>query len=278
LEVHAAGKPLDEDINLKEIAMHTPGFSGADLANLMNEGALLAARRKQQTVTQQDLRDAMERVMAGPERKSRRIGEVERKIIAYHEAGHALVATRCKHATAVAKISIVPRGHAALGYTLHLPDEDRYLMTRSELEDQIATALGGRVAEDLIFQEISTGAQNDLEKITEMARSMVCRYGMSEKVGPVTFSQDTLGNKLYLTNDQDAQFGRSMSEVIDSEVVAIVEKQFSRVKNILEQDMDLLHNIANLLLEKEVLGKEELQAIFSCEEPRQPLNGEIEQL
>ena len=186
LKVHARNVVLDKDVDLNIIARETPGFSGADLANLVNEAALLAARRGKNAVSMQELEEAIERVMAGPERKSRVISEFERKLVAYHEAGHALLAHLLPHADPVHKVSIIPRGVGALGYTMQLPMEDRYLMTRTELEERIIVLLGGRASEELFFNEYTTGAHNDLKLATEMAQKMVCDFGMSEKLGPIT--------------------------------------------------------------------------------------------
>src|SRR5207249_1557940 len=183
LKVHAKDKPLAKDVDLRRIAQVTPGFSGADLANAMNEAALLAARRNSQLISQKDLEDAVERVVAGPERKSRRLNDEEKRRVAYHEVGHALVAAYSKHADPVHKISIVPRGRAALGYTMQLPTDEQFLLSQSELVDRIRGLLGGRAAEEIVFGEVTTGAENDLERATALARQMVCLYGMSDKVG-----------------------------------------------------------------------------------------------
>ena len=185
LKVHCRGKPLADDVDLRKIAQGTPGFSGADLANAVNEAALLAARRRSSEITQRDLEEAVEKVVAGPERKSRRLDEQGKRRVAYHEVGHALVAAYSKHADPVHKISIVPRGRAALGYTLQLPTDDQFLLTRAELLDRMKGLLGGRASEELVFSEVSTGAENDLEHATTLARSMVCLYGMGESVGLV---------------------------------------------------------------------------------------------
>jgi cell division protease FtsH len=189
LKIHARGKPLAPDVNLRKIAQATPGFSGADLANALNEAALLAARRKVAEIHQHDLEEAVEKVVAGPERKSRRLQEEEKRRVAYHEVGHALVAAYSQHADPVHKISIVPRGRAALGYTLQLPTEEQFLMTRSELLDRIKGMLGGRAAEEVVFNEVTTGAENDLERATALARQMVCVFGMSDLIGPVHCAQ-----------------------------------------------------------------------------------------
>src|SRR5690606_30388616 len=197
LRVHARGIRLGPDVDLGVVARRTPGFVGADLANLLNEAALLAARRDKDAVEAEDVDEAIDRVVAGLEKRNRLIHEREREIVAYHEAGHAIVAERVEHADPVHKISIIPRGVAALGFTQQVPSDDRYLIQRAELDDRMAVLLGGRAAEELVFGEISTGAGNDLERATEMARRMVAEFGMSEIVGPVTFHrrrQVMLGN------------------------------------------------------------------------------------
>src|SRR5947209_14401215 len=209
LRVHAREKPLGPDVELRRMAQATPGFSGADLANALNEAALLAARRKARVIEQRDLEEAVEKVVAGPERKSRRLTEGLKRRVAYHEVGHALVAAYCKHADPVHKISIIPRGRAALGYTLQLPAEDQFLMTRSELLDRIRSALGGRAAEDVVFNEVTTGAENDLERVTVLARQMICLFGMNETVGLARCAQRQ--NPIYLANG-DGIFQRDCSE------------------------------------------------------------------
>ncbi|HEX4149503.1 MAG TPA: ATP-dependent zinc metalloprotease FtsH, partial [Pirellulales bacterium] len=220
LKIHARGKPLAEGTNLRRIAQVTPGFSGADLANTMNEAALLAARRQAAKISQRDLEDAVEKVVAGPERRTRRLGEEEKRRVAYHEVGHALVATYSAHGDRVHKISIVPRGRAALGYTFQLPTEEQFLLTQSELIGRIRALLGGRAAEETVFQEVSTGAENDLEKATALARQMVCLYGMSESVGLTHCAQQ---RELMLAR-MDGRFERDCSEHTAEEIDAEVKK------------------------------------------------------
>jgi len=262
LKVHARGKPLAKDVNLREIALRTPGFSGADLANVMNEAALLAARKGEKEITQADLEEAVEKVIAGPERKSRRLSEKERRVVAYHEGGHALLSHLCEHAEPVAKISIIPRGRAALGYTLQLPEEERFLITKSEILDKICVSLGGRAAEEIVFGEISSGAQNDLEKATEMARSMVCRFGMSEKVGPVALSRPQ--SPFLGTDSQPREIvGTTMASVVDEEVKKICQEQYERAKEMLLKNRLALDALAEALLEREVLSREEFQEIIA---------------
>ena len=260
LKVHARGKPLDQSVDLKKIALRTPGFSGADLANLMNEAALLAAREGAKSITQTHLEEAVEKVVAGPERRSRRLSEKERRRVAYHEAGHALVAYFCPNAPPVAKISIIPRGKAALGYTLQLPEEEKYLMTRSELEDKICVSLGGRVAEEMVLGEMSSGAQNDLEVATEIARSMIMRFGMSDEVGPMALSRETSQYlRVPLMGEQPVQMSPELMSKVDKEVRAILDRELKRARKILEQHNDALQRVAERLLIQEVMTEEEFR-------------------
>ncbi|MEB3228707.1 MAG: ATP-dependent zinc metalloprotease FtsH4, partial [Synechocystis sp.] len=264
LEIYAKNIKLDNDVDLKEIATRTPGFAGADLANLVNEAALLAARNKQDTVKGADFREAIERVVAGLEKKSRVLSEKEKKIVAYHEVGHALVGAVMPGGGKVAKISIVPRGMAALGYTLQMPTEDRFLMDESELRDQIATLLGGRAAEEIVFGSITTGAANDLQRATDLAERMVTTYGMSKILGPLAYEkgqQNTflgdgmLGNPRRMVSDDTAK-------EIDREVKDIVERGHQNALTILQENRDLLEAIAEKILAKEVIEGEELQTFL----------------
>jgi len=253
LKVHARNKPLAEDVDLRKIAQSTPGFSGADLANAINEAALLAARRKGETITQKDLEEAVEKVVAGPERKSRRLNEEERRRVAYHEVGHALVAAYSEHADPVHKISIVPRGRAALGYTLQLPTDEQFLLTRSEIEDRIKGLLGGRAAEEVVFGEVSSGAENDLERATAMARQMVAMYGMSDTVGLVHCARR---EGLFLSHP-DGVPQRDCSEhtacAIDQEVKRLLENAYGNAKSILTEHRGQLNSLADELLKRETL-------------------------
>ncbi|PWU15071.1 MAG: cell division protein FtsH [Verrucomicrobia bacterium] len=254
LKVHARGKPLGADVDLKRIAQATPGFSGADLANALNEAALLAARRHAHKISQKDLEEAVEKVVAGPERKSRRLNEQEKRRVAYHEVGHALVAAYSKYADPVHKISIIPRGRAALGYTLQLPADDHFLMTRSQLLDRIRGMLGGRAAEQIVLNEITTGAENDLEQATALARQMVCLFGMSETVGLVRCAQRQNG---LFWHGGDGTFQRDCSEKtaeeIDAEVKEILDRSYGEAKGILEQHRDQLDLVTAELLKTESL-------------------------
>ncbi len=263
LEIYAAQVKLDVEVDLKQIATRTPGFAGADLANLVNEAALLAARNKREQVTQADLNEAIERIVAGLEKKSRVLSDREKKIVAYHEVGHALVGAVMPGGGQVAKISIVPRGMAALGYTLQMPTEDRFLMSESELRDQIATLLGGRAAEEIVFGSITTGAANDLQRATDLAERMVTTYGMSKILGPLAYEKgqsnnflgDGMMNPRRMVSDETAT-------AIDEEVKDIVETAHQQALAILNHNRDLLEQIAQQILEVEVIEGEQLQSLL----------------
>jgi cell division protease FtsH len=266
LEVHSRGKPFAEDIDFGLLAANTPGFTGADLANVVNEAALLAARNNRRRITQVELDEAIERVIAGPERKSRRLSEEERRRVAYHEAGHALVAALSKHADPVRKISIVPRGHAALGYTMQSPTDDRYLITHEALMDRLKGLLAGRAAELLVFKDMSTGAANDLERASQIARSMVCRFGMSEKLGPITYGRDN--HQVFLGRDlgqEERNYSESSAQEIDREVRRIVEEASKASRKLLEDHRVCLDHIAASLLEREVMQGKELEELLKRE-------------
>jgi cell division protease FtsH len=263
LRVHARDKPLAEDVDLRKVAQATPGFSGADLANAMNEAALLAVRRGSRHITQKDLEEAVEKVVAGPERKSRRLNEEEKRRVAYHETGHALVAAFSKYADPVHKISIVPRGRAALGYTMQLPADDQFLLTRAALVDRIKGLLGGRAAEEVVFGEVSTGAENDLERATALARQMVCMYGMSESVGLVHCGQRQ--SPYYLAAPGEG-FQRDCSEEtarqIDAEVKGLLDKAYEEARAILAEHRNDLERVAQELLRRETLDGTAFQALL----------------
>ena len=265
LRVHTRDKPLDEEVDLEVLARRTPGFTGADLANMVNEAAILAARHGKKRIDMPELEEAIDRVVAGPEKRTRLISEREKEIIAYHEAGHALVAHALPDADPVHKISIIPRGRA-LGYTLTLPLEDRYLVTRSELISELAMLLGGRVAEEMVFGEITTGDQNDIERATRIARQMVCEYGMSERLGPLTLGQKQgevfLGRDFAATPDYSDQ----VAYEIDQEVKRLVEDAYAEARRILGEKRERLDRIATALMERETLEKEELEALLEGRE------------
>jgi cell division protease FtsH len=264
LKIHAEGIQLAQDLDLGTIARRTPGFVGADLANLLNEAALLAARRDKAVVSMREVDDAVDRIIAGLEKKNRLINAKERRIVAYHEAGHAIVAERVPTADPVHKISIIPRGVAALGYTQQLPTEDRYLLTKQELMDRIAVLLGGRVAEEIVFDEISTGAGNDLERVTDLARRMVMEYGMSRELGPINYSGPQRSQ--FLQSDgagfEARKFSEDTARSIDLEVQGIVAGTYERAREILKADRDVLEVLAQRLLDVEVVDEAELREIM----------------
>ncbi|HEX9237083.1 MAG TPA: ATP-dependent zinc metalloprotease FtsH [Actinomycetota bacterium] len=269
LQVHARGVALDRSVDLRVIAARTPGFTGADLANAINEAALLAARREKNSVTMAELEEAIDRVVAGLERKSRVMSEKERVIVANHEMGHALVAMRVKHADPVHRVSIIPRGAAALGMTMQRPLEDRYLMTEPELKDRLAILLGGRTAEELVFKQISTGAQNDLQVATEIAKAMVTEFGMSPKIGPLSFGRDGFRSAegRLLFPGMGPEFSEEMAKVVDEEVARLVNEGHDRAREILMKDRKLLDGLAKVLMEREVLDGKELEAYLGGERP-----------
>ncbi len=262
LEVHTRGKPLDKDVDLMRLAKQTPGFTGADIENMVNEAAILAARRNKKTIGMAELEEAIERVIAGPERKSRLISEEEKRIIAYHEAGHALVIKMLPHCDPVHKVSIMSRG-MALGYTLHMPESDRYLQPRAKFMDELSGLLAGRAAEELIFGDVTTGAGSDLEQATRLARKMVCEYGMSEKLGPLTYGHKEelvfLGKEI----GEQRNYSEQIAYQIDQEVRNIITQAYDRAMEILKAHKDKLVEIAERLIEKETLEGEEFEAMFN---------------
>jgi cell division protease FtsH len=262
LQVHAKGKPLAEEVNLEVLAKQTAGFSGADLANLVNEAAILAARRGKKVIEMQELEESIDRVIAGPERKSRKISAKEKEMTAYHESGHALVAKMLPNADPVHKISIVARGMMG-GYTRLLPTEDRYLMTRSQFKDMLATLMAGHTAEELIFNEMSTGAQNDIEEATKLARKMVTSYGMSQKLGPRTFGHKEemvfLGREI----SEQRDYSEKVAQQIDDEVQNLIQHAHDQAKKILTENKARLVHIAEKLIVQETIEGEELEATFT---------------
>ncbi|MGH2675239.1 MAG: ATP-dependent zinc metalloprotease FtsH [Actinomycetota bacterium] len=267
LQVHARGVVLGQDVDLRVIAARTPGFTGADLANVVNEAALLAARREKDEVGMPELEEAIDRVVAGLERKSRVMSEKEREIVAFHEMGHALVALTVPNADPVHRVSIIPRGAAALGMTMQRPLEDRYLMTEPELEDRLAILLGGRTAEKIAFGQVSTGAQNDLERATEIARAMVVEYGMSPKLGPLSFGRDGFrgADGRVLFPGERPEMSEETARIVDQEVSRIVTEARDRAGDILDGKKELLDRLAGLLMVREVLEGKELKAFVDGE-------------
>jgi len=263
LKIHSRKVLLGPDVDLRKIAGLVPGFAGADLANLVNEAALLAARKDKETVGAAEFDAAIDRVVGGLEKKNRVMNPQEKEIVSFHESGHAIVAESVKHADPVHKISIIPRGIAALGYTQQQPTEDRYLMTRPELLDRLAVLLGGRVAEELVFGEISTGAQNDLQRATAIARSMVAEYGMSDRLGLVTY--ESARQPMFLPDNYtpNKTYSETKATQIDEEISAVMEQTHQRVRNILSERRKVLDNLAHLLSEKEIVQGEELRKMLS---------------
>ena len=269
LKIHVRGVKLADDVDLHKIAARTPGMVGSDLANIVNEAALLGARKNKTAVTMIDFEEAIDRVMAGLEKRSRVMNPKEKEIVAYHETGHALVAESVPTADPVHRVSIIPRGIGALGYTLQLPTEDRYLMTHSELEDRLAVLLGGRVAEEITFNETSTGAQNDLFRATDIARSMIREYGMSQVLGPVTFERERRPLFLETMLPPSAKdYSEATAQEIDREVRSLINRAHDRAMEILSGKKAVLEDVAKILLKKEVIEGDEL---------RQVLNGAAQQ-
>jgi cell division protease FtsH len=273
LKLHARGKPLAKDADLGKIAQETPGFSGADLANLINEAALLAARSNAKEITQLELQEAVEKVVAGPERKSRRLSEEDKRRVAYHEVGHALVAAYSEHADVLHKISIVPRGRAALGYTLQLPADDQYLRSRSELIDKITGLLGGRAAEEVVFAEISTGAENDFEHATIIARQMVAVFGMGEKVGLVHWGMPPNQFLPWLGNGAlQRDCSEATAREIDEEMKKIMDKAYKKAKGILKEHRDQLDLVASELLKRETMDAATFKQLLQQESHTRSVN------
>jgi cell division protease FtsH len=266
LEVHTRGKPIDQSVDLDTLAAGTPGFTGADLANLVNEAALLAARRGKKTIGGLELEEGIMRVIAGPEKKTRLLSEHERKVTAYHEMGHALVGHHLPNCDPVHKISIISRG-AALGYTISLPSEDKFLTTKSALMDQMAMTLGGRAAEELVFHEVTTGAANDIEKVTATAKHMVMRYGMSEKLGPRLLGRNH--DMPFLGRDMGSEpdYSEEIAREIDDEIRRVIEEAHERARVVLREHMDELHRISALLIERETIDKEQFERLLAGETP-----------
>ena len=262
LKIHTRTVKLSPDVDLRVIASRTPGFVGADLANIVNEAALLAARKNKEGVEMSDIEEAIDRVVAGLEKKRRLMSKKEKEIVAFHESGHAIAATLLPNADPVRRISIIPRGISALGYTLQLPTEDRYLMTKSELLDRLAVLLGGRVAEEIVFGEISTGAHNDLQRATDIATSMVKEFGMSERLGYVTFEKEKKPLFIPSSLTSGREYSEDTAKQIDEEVKKIIDEAHQKVKEILTSKKDRLEELARFLMEKEVVEEEDLKRIL----------------
>jgi len=280
LEVHAKGKPIAPEIDLDTLAAGTPGFTGADLANLVNEAALLAARRGKKTIDQEELEEGIMRVIAGPEKKTRLLSEEERKITAYHELGHAIVGHYLEHTDDVHKISVISRGQA-LGYTISLPREDRYLTTKTALMEQLAMTLGGRAAEELVFHEVTTGAANDLEKVTSTAKQMIMRFGMSEKLGPRVLGRNHdmpfLGREMGAEPDYSEEIARE----IDDEIRRVIEEGHDLAVKVLKEHMAQLHALSGILIERETIDKDQFERLLAGEDdssvfPEEPAAAEPE--
>ena len=271
MKVHAKNKPLEKDIDLLALARRTPGFTGADLANVLNEAALLTARENRKLISRDDIDEAIDRVMAGPQRKSRLMSEEERRVTAYHEGGHALVAHALPHTDPVHKITIMPRGHA-LGYTMVLPDEDKYSTTRNQMLDQLAYTMGGRAAEELVFHDPTTGASNDIEKATTLARAMVTQYGMTEKLGAIKLG--TSDSAPFLGRDYGHQrdYSEDIASAVDQEIRNLIETAHQEAYEILVENRSILDALVEELLEKETLHKEEIEVIFKrvASRPKRP--------
>jgi cell division protease FtsH len=268
LRVHAGGKPLAQGVNLETISKQTPGFSGADLANLVNESALLAARRNKKLIGMPEFEEAIDRVVAGPERRSRVISPKEKEMTAYHEAGHALVAWKLPHADVVHKISIVARGGMG-GYTRLLPEEDRYLWTKNQFGDMLATALGGRISEQLVFEEITTGASNDLETATRIALRMIKQYGMSNNLGPRTFGRREelvfLGREIH----EERDYSDKVAQEIDHEVEVLIQQAYNRAQDVLTGNREKLSEVAQYLIQHESVEGDALVRLFDGPPPHE---------
>lgn len=261
LNVHIKGKPMGDDVKLATIAKRTPGFTGADLSNLVNEAALLSARRDKKVINMPEMEEAAERVIMGPERRSRVISDKEKRLTAYHEGGHTIMGMFLEHADPVHKVTIIPRGRAG-GYTLSLPEEEKFFATRSEMLDELKLLLGGRVAEALVLKDISSGASNDLERATALARQMICKYGMSENLGPVTFGRQE--SQVFLGRDlgHDRDYSEEVAAEIDKEVRSFMEAAYAATEELLSKHMHELHLVANALIEHETLEEEQLKELI----------------
>ncbi|NLE74582.1 MAG: ATP-dependent zinc metalloprotease FtsH [Actinobacteria bacterium] len=276
LQVHARGKPLAPSVDLDTLAAQTPGFTGADLANVINEAALLAARQSKRAVGSEELEESVMRVIAGPEKKSRVLSEEERLITAYHETGHALVAHYMPNADPVHKVSIISRGQA-LGYTITLPTEDKFMVTRKEIMDKLAHMLGGRVAEEVRFDDITTGAANDLQRATETARRMVTQYGMSENLGPLTFGHDPAQPFVGRELGMGQEYSEETARAIDAEIRRVIDEAYNAASRVLHEHRDELDMLSQLLVERESIDKDEFEALLRGEDPDEVFRAKDEQ-
>jgi cell division protease FtsH len=262
LEVHVRGKPLGKDVDLASIARQTPGFVGADIENMVNEAAILAARRNKKLIEMEEFQEAVERVIAGPERRSRVISDEEKEVVAYHEAGHTLAAAKTPEADKVRKVTIIPRGMAG-GYTMMLPEEDRYLASRAKFEADLVTMLGGRAAEEVVFDRVTTGASNDLERATDLARKMVMEYGMSDHLGPMTFGEREELVFLGRSIAEHRNYSEAVARKIDAEVRGIIHRAHGRARELMAQYRETLDNLAQQLILKETLSEAEVDALLA---------------
>ncbi len=262
LKVHSKGKPLAPNVDFGTLARMTPGFTGADIENMMNEGALLAARRNKKTISMDEMEEAMTRVIAGPEKKSRVMSEKDKRLVAYHEAGHAVLAKLLPNTAPVHEVSIIPRGRAG-GYTMILPEEDKYFMSKSEIIDEVIHLLGGRVAENIVLHDISTGAENDLERATSLVRKMVTEYGMSDNLGPMVYGSDR--DEIFIGKDLGRQrnYSEEVAASIDKEMRRIIEECYKKAEMLLRENINRLHSVARALIEKEKLNKDEFEEVFA---------------
>ncbi len=267
LRVHTKGKPLDKGVDVEGVAKQSPGFSGADLANLINEAAILSARRNKKVIGMSEFQEALERIVAGPERKSRVISDAEKAIIAYHEGGHAVVQRILPKCDPVSKVTIISRG-MALGYTMALPQEDRYLQSKTEFEDKLAGLLGGNVAERMIFGDTTTGASNDIEKATGLARRMVTEFGMSDKLGPLSFGKRDEMVFLGRSMGEQRDYSDEVARTIDQEVRAIIDKAYERATEVLTANRDRLVALAEKLVAEETVDAEEFETLFTDLPPK----------
>ncbi|MFL5757791.1 MAG: cell division protein FtsH, partial [Chloroflexota bacterium] len=272
LKVHTKGKPLDKQVSVEEVARQSPGFSGADLANLVNEAAILSARRNKKVVGMSEFTEALERIVAGPERKSRVISDPEKRIIAFHEGGHAVVQRILPKCDPVAKVTIISRG-MALGYTMALPVEDRYLQSKTEFEDKIAGLLGGNASERLVFGDTTTGSSNDIEKATDLARRMVTEFGMSDRLGPLSFGKRDelvfLGREI----GEQRNYSDEVAKTIDEEVRAIIDRAYERAQEVLVTHRHRLDGLAELLVAQETVDGADFENLFSDLPPKENLHG-----